>query len=426
MVQEFREGAKRYYRDIRGLSSNAVKYLIGSFLTGITYSAFMLLLNLYLREAGYSETFIGKVLSAGAFGMTLVAVPASILISRIRLRPILVTTSLLYMTGALFVVHAETAIILMGAQFFAGMMVAISRVASGPFYMRNSTSTERSFLFSLSFGVQMAGGFVGPLVFGNLVGVFERALQVSTIEAFRVTLSIAALFALLAAIPFGLLRLPKTIPKEDRLQLNFTTLKKHGRLLFRLNFPYFIVGAGAGIIIPFLNLYFRDRFGQPTDTIGIYYGLVYLTMFIGIMVGPILVRKWGMVRAIVFTELASIPFMLILAFSMNLPLVLAAFFARGALMNLGVPIGRNFAMEMSPRSMQGFVNALMTVSWTGSRVISTRFGGEVIEHHGYTVALLIGVVLYVMSALFYYFTFRRAEKKTKEGIVIHTDYRMAG
>jgi MFS family permease len=133
-----------------------------------------------------------------------------------------------------------------------------------------------------------------------------------------------------------------------------------------------------------------------------------------------------MVRTIVFTELASIPFMLILAYSYNFPLVFMAFLLRGALMNMGQPVGTNFAMEMVPKSHQGLMNALLMFAWTSSWMISTRIGGMVIEIYGYTVSLLVAIILYVISALTYFMFFRKAEKFTDEGISVLRQYRMNG
>ena len=399
---------------------------MGSFFIGMTFSAFMLLLNLYLREKGFGEGYIGSVLSAGAIGMTLVSIPGAVLLSRIRLKPILIVSTILYVCCCLLTIYTESKEAIWVAYLFAGMMMTFYRVAAAPFFMRNSTPTVRPYLFSLSFGIAVMAGVIGSWAFGQLVDYFATIAGYSMVDAHRLALTAGILCSLAALIPFALLKTPREIPKEDRLELNWKTLAPLKRTLIRLTVPYFIVGTGAGMIIPFLNLFFRDRFGQTPEQIGYYFGLVNLTMFVGIMAGPILVRRIGMVRTMVATELASIPFMLILAFSYNFPLVFVAFLLRGALMNMGHPIGSNFAMEMVPKSHHGLVNAFLMFAWTSSWMISTQVGGLVIEKYGYTISLLAAILLYVVSAVLYYVSFRKAEQFTADGIVIKTDYRMAG
>jgi predicted MFS family arabinose efflux permease len=133
-------------------------------------------------------------------------------------------------------------------------------------------------------------------------------------------------------------------------------------------------------------------------------------MLIGILAGPIMARKLGMVKTIVLTELLSIPFMMILAFTYSLPLAIIAFLVRGALMNMAQPIGSNLSMELVGKTEHALVNALLTLAWTGSWMISTAVGGRLIDKHGYTLPLLIAVGLYIISAILYFMFFRKSER----------------
>jgi len=426
VLTNIKNGTATYARDLRRLTPNARKYLTGAFFIGMTFASFMLLLNLYLRARGYGEAFIGDVLSFGALGMAIVAIPGAVFLSRVRLKPVLISTTILYCIFGLLTVYTDQKYYLMGAYFMAGMMMTFYRIAAAPFFMRNSSRTERPYLFSLNFGIAVLAGVIGSLVFGKLVDVFSDWYGWNAILAHRGALTIGILFCLPALIPFSLIKAPKSIDPADRLIINGSLLSPIKGLLARLTLPYFIVGTGAGMIIPFLNIFFRDRFGQSSEQIGFYYSLVNLTMFVGIMAGPVLVRKIGMVRTMVMSELASIPFMLILAFSYNFPLVIFAYLLRGMLMNMGSPVGTNFAMEMVPKSCHGLVNALLMFAWTFSWMISTRVGGWVIEDYGYTLSLVVAIILYVISAIIYFVFFRRAEKFTAEGIVIDPSFRMAG
>jgi predicted MFS family arabinose efflux permease len=416
-------GVKNYARDLRRLTPNARKFLLGSFFIGLTFTSFQLLLNLYLRERGFGESFIGGVLSVGAIGMMLVSIPGAVLLSRLRLKPILIGSTLLFILFALITIYTSHKNVIWIAFFFMNVVATFYRIASAPFFMRNSSPTERPYLFSLSFGIAVIAGVIGSWVFGKLVNLGATVMGFDSILAHQVSMTVGVLASLVALIPFAMLSTPNAASDEDRLELNRETFTRMKGLLFRLTLPYFIVGAGAGMIIPFLNLFFRDRFGQSPQSIGFYFGLVNLTMFIGVMAAPVLIRKIGMVRTIVFTELASIPFMLILAYSYDFPLVVAAFLLRGALMNMGQPVGTNFAMELVPTSHHGLMNALLMFAWTSAWMVSTRIAGVVIERYGYTLSLVVAVILYVVSAVMYFVYFRHSERFTREGVVIDSAYR---
>lgn len=406
------------YRFHLGLFSKNVRlYLLGSFLIGLTFATYQLLLNLYLREQGMSESFIGSILSKGAIGMTLTAVPAAFILRRIRLKKILLITTVIYVAAIFALTHLPIGDWLMVISLVAGMSLTFYRVAASPFFMRNTTKKERTYVFSFSFGMMLLASISGSMFFGKMAAFLGEVLH-DTVAGYQWTFSVAVLLGLSAVIPFGMITATDPSEENDRADLSLALLKRQSRLYSKLFLPSFMTGIGAGLIIPFLNIYFRDRFALEPDTIGYYFSAVNTTMLIGILAGPILVKKMGMIRSIVSTQLLSMPFMVLLAFTHNLWLAFAAFLIRGALMNLGNPIGRNFGMEMVGRSEQALVNALMMLSWTGAWMISTDIGGKLIEQYGYTLPLLIAVGLYFISSIMYFWFFKDSEKRTSEGYLI--------
>ena len=83
-----------YWSHVKLFSRNARLYLFGAFLLGVNYEFFQLLLNLYLKELGFGESSIGIVNSSRAIGMSLMAIPAALLLSRISLKPVLLVAGL--------------------------------------------------------------------------------------------------------------------------------------------------------------------------------------------------------------------------------------------------------------------------------------------------------------------------------------------
>ncbi|MCP4703817.1 MAG: MFS transporter [candidate division Zixibacteria bacterium] len=406
-----------YWKHLQLFSRNVRLYLTGSFLIGLTFACYLLLMNLYLREQGIPESFIGKVLSFGALGMTLMAIPAAFVLRRIRLKKILLLSTTVYVLAILFLTQIPASSMLFVLSFLAGMAMTFYRVAAGPFFMRNSTPKERTYIFSVSFGVSLLASMIGSLIFGEMVTLLS-SMNGGIVAAYRWAFVLAGGLGLLAVLPFGLIKAADPSKADKDSDFSFDLLKRRIGLYGKLFFPHFIVGSGAGLIIPFLNLYFRDRFGQPTDNIGWLYFVGHTTMLIGILAGPVLVKKIGMIRSVVLTQLLSMPFMVILAYTYSLPMAIGAFLMRGALMNLGVPIGSNFGMEMVSKSEQALVNALLMLSWTSSWMVSTYYGGRLIESYGYTLPLMIAVGLYFVSSVSYYFFFRDSEIKTDSGYKI--------
>lgn len=395
---------KDYGTHLRMFSCNARLFLLGSFFIGLGFSIFQLLLNLYFKELHFSEGVIGNILSMAALGSVLIATPAAIVLTRYPAKAILICSTLLsgvaYLLQATVVQRAG----LLTASFTTGMMVAVVRVATAPFFMQNSKPAERTYLFSINFGIGTLAGFVGSLLGGWLPGLFGR-LGSTPILAHRYALFVAAFFTMLAALPLAWLRETAREPRSFNPQMRWAVVRKKSALYFKLCFPFFILGLGAGLVIPFLNLYFKLRFHQSASQIGIFFAALQFAMLLGVLVGPILVRKWGMINTIVYSQLISIPFMLILAFTYSLPLAVVAFLLRGSLMNLGQPISVNFAMEMVTIEDHALTNSLMMLSWMGAWTLSTKLGGKLIASYSFTLPLLITVGFYIVSSVLYLWFF---------------------
>ncbi|MCM2271034.1 MAG: MFS transporter [candidate division Zixibacteria bacterium] len=401
---------RHYWYHVRQFSRNARLYLLAAFLLGVNYEFFQLLLNLYLKELGFGESNIGLINSSRAVGMSLMAIPAAIILSRINLKPVLIASGILFAIFSVGVSSNEPLQLILIFSVLSGMTFAFSRVAAGPFYMRNSTSEERTHLFSFSFGVLLLAGMVGSLTAGRLVPLMSE-LAGDSILGYRYTLYLGIAIGMLALIPFAMLKPTPASDEERRIKVTREQFRRRGTFYFKISFSNFLIGLGAGLIIPFLNLYFRDKFGLSTSTIGFFYFCTILFMFAGTLAGPVLARRYGLVRTIVFTQLLSIPFMLTLAYTQVLWIAFAAYVLRAGLMNIGVPVATNFGMEMSSRAEQGLVNALLMVSWTSSWMLSTAVGGRLIEQYGYTLTFNITIVLYILSTLFYFWSFKGVEKR---------------
>jgi predicted MFS family arabinose efflux permease len=300
--------------------------------------------------------------------------------------------------------------VLVSFSVLAGSAYTFSRVAAGPFYMQNSTATERTHLFSFSFGVQLLAGMVGSLGAGRLVAVCA-SLAGSSILGYRYTLYGGIAVGLLSVVPFSMIASRDGSLKDNRIVFSRAVLKRRWPFYFKISFSNFLIGLGAGLIIPFLNLYFRNRFGMTPAEIGTFYFCTVLMMFVGTLLGPVLARRFGLIRTIVFSQLASIPFMLVLAYTYSLPLAFMAYVMRAGLMNMGVPIATNFGMEMSEDTERGMVNALLMVSWTAAWMVSAAVGGSLIERYGFTLTFNITIAMYVMSSLFYFWSFRNSERR---------------
>jgi MFS family permease len=403
---------REHFQNFSYFSRNARLFLCGTFFIGLGFGTFWVLFNLYLKELGYGESVIGRVITVASAGTFLVSVPAALLIDRYPTRKILTGAACCACFAYLGQVFATSLNGLMAASILAGAAFAVHNIAAAPFFMRNSSNRERLDLFGAHAAVEIMAGVVGAAGGGAIPPLIE-ASGGTLIDGYRIALSLAAGLVLLGLIPYLLIREPGREGPPTPLNRYFRA--REWPLMFRIALPKFIVGLGAGLIIPFLNLYFRNRFHLPSNRIGAIFAVAQFLTVMAYLFGPAVARRFGMIRAAVATELLSTPFFLVMAFTSQLWMAVGAFWFRGALMNMNQPISDNFAMEMVGRDQHAVMNSCNTLVWNSAWMISAGIGGGLIEKHGFqTPIMMITVVLYFASSILYLTLFHDAERRVIE------------
>ena len=400
---------REYAAQVRGASRNPRLYLLGMFLFGVGQSIFMLLFNLYLRDLGLTDATIGQILSKVALGAAVAALPAAFLFRRMPARTLLVGGAVLASVGYVFQAAFVEPEVLLLVAFLTGMVLTIFRLSIAPVVMKESATERRPFLFSASFGVFFLSAILGSALGGALPHLVHVVAPGSS-QALRSSIFAAAAITLASSIPFLAMRKgeegagsqggPGALEQiKDLLEIDWG-------LHLKLILPSAMIGLGAGLIIPFLNLYFKDRFGLTEGEIGILFSVMQGFMVAGNLFGPAVSRRLGLVLGVVATQLLSVPFMIVLAVSHMFPLVALCFFLRGGLMNMNQPLVSHFAMEVVPERDHAVTNSLLSLSWYLAWTVSADIGGTLIERKGYEEPLLIAAALYVGASVLYWIFFK--------------------
>lgn len=397
------DGLRRYWERLTSLQRNARLYLAGAFLMGLGHGAVWVHMNLYFRSLGFGEEFIGRILAVRALGTVIMAIPAALWIDRVSAQVVFGVSAIGFVAAFAATLLFTSPAVIMGASFVFGMLFTVHMVAAAPFFMRNAAREDRIYLFGFANAVQTLAVVVASVGVG-WTALLLRQISGSEVVGLRVSLLGVAFVTAFAAAFF--LRIKSPAPLEARRTIRDYVVARDWRLLFRLTLPAFIVGMGAGLIIPFLNLYFRDRFGQDPGRIGWFFAVSQFLTMVGFLAGAPMARRIGSVRSIVLTEALSIPFFLMLAITQNLALAVLAFWIRGALMNMSHPISTNFAMEMVDPAEHTVTNSLRALAWNASWMFSAQLGGWMIERGGYNPPMFAAMAMYAFSSVLFYRFFR--------------------
>ena len=245
----------------------------------------------------------------------------------------------------------------------------------------------------------MGTGLVGSLLGGGLKDALF-SFGFDELLAYRAGLLVGAAFVLSAFVPFSRIEATSVVRRARTARLRrFDGIDP--ALWIKLVLPGFLVGLGAGLTIPYLNLYFKNVFGMSDSGIGAAVAAGQIATFAGMAAGPAIAKRLGKPRAVFWTQILSVPLILVLGWVRALPLALLAYLARQVLMNMSTPIQDNFSLELVPPERQSLMNAIKMLSWTGSWTIAAKLSGELIYRSGFSTSFALTASLYALSTICY-------------------------
>ncbi|MCA8910748.1 MAG: MFS transporter, partial [Planctomycetes bacterium] len=132
--------------------------------------------------------------------------------------------------------------------------------------------------------------------------------------------------------------------------------------------PEMVVGLGAGLTIPFFNVYFQTVWKLDPESIGLLFMAMAALQVVSFLLAPALVKRWGPVKVIIGSQLLSLPFFVELAMGHFLWLAILAFILRNNLMNLAQPVLKQFSQEVVTEKDRNAVSVILHSSrhilWT--------------------------------------------------------------
>lgn len=412
-----------YVQPLRTFNRDARLFLWATVINGIILSSWQLFFNIYMLENGFTRDFLGIVNSLPSLTALLLGIPIGRFSDRMgRKRAIFL--GILY-SGFTFlgqlVFRQPIIIIFMAA--LTGIFNMFVIVNISPLMMKLSDANNRTLLFSINYGLQTIAGAVGSLFAGQLPAVFGSLLDVdpTSAAAYRAVLILTLLLGATALIPLWKLNEPAgaMLTKPDTRQSGpFFGLT---RLTVKLATPNFLIGMGAAILIPYMNVFFKDRFNISDSLLGLLFSLSFLFISVGTFIGPRLAeRLGGKIRAVAFTQLGSVAFMLMIGFVPSLWLAGIGFLMRAALMNMSAPLYSAFCMEQTPEHQQGLASSVLNVAWLIGWAVGPYISGVVQERYGFSPLFMSTTILYLIAVGVMWKMFHNSERLQAKEVTLNT------
>ncbi|AST93167.1 MULTISPECIES: MFS transporter [Sutcliffiella] len=398
-------------------NKNIRLFFIANIFIQIGLGIFMVMYNFYIRELGFAEQVNGSMIAMSSLAAAIILIPAGLLSDKFGRKKMMVTGVILTSSFMLLRSTFEAEGLLLLTAFLFGLTLAFLQVSAVPWLAENSSQAERVRLFSLHFAVMTGSNVIGNLLGGTLTDVFLHLFQLSPVWSVRGTLIIGTVFCLLGLLPIVKMMEKKREIKKEKTSLlqSFRLNKTQLKLIGFFAFAQLLIGFGSGLVIPYLNLYFADRFETSNTSIGFILSLGQAVTAVAMIIGPALVKRVGEVKAIVLLQLLSIPFMLLTAFTYSFWFAALGFLFRQALMNAANPIITSLMMEKVADSMKGLANSInqmvFNIGWASMGPVSMGIVFYLGSYWGYAVVFCITACLYICSSIFFYIVFTRNSKK---------------
>jgi MFS family permease len=405
-----------YLRKIRMFSRNARLFLSATFLNGFATGIWTVLFNLHLLELGFREDFIGYMLLLGGLAAGLAAFPAGIVCGKIGRKKTLLTG---VAVGSIFnasLVFTSNPILLLTVNLFegfGGLASILFWVAQAPFMMENSKPEERTHLFSMNLATwflsNMAGSFAGGFLPGGFSNLF--GLETENVMVYRAALTVSVVFLFSCLLPYYAIKERPDQKDNATMESKFSLKAIQSRAVIgKLMLTSGLIGLGAGLILPFFNVFFQNKLQATPAQIGIIFALGNVTTAIGIVLAPVVSGRLGKVRAVALTQLGSLPFLLGIAFSPNLGFATVSYLARRPPMVMCIPIYQNLAMEVVQTEERAPTSGFMLMADRIPGAVGSSIAGQLMTGGNYVLPYMLTSVLYFVGSTLFLTFFRKAEK----------------
>jgi hypothetical protein len=412
------------------LSPAARWYLLHAALLTGALGIGALFYNLTINALGYERVFLGQLETVSRLVALLLLLPLWWLVHKVGLRQALLLSAGLQAASALTVALWPAAAPLLLASAATGPAAVLFQVSAAPLMMAHSGSANRDTLFSLNaalnIGVAGASKWLGGMLPALLAGWL--GVDPNSAAAYRATFGVVGLLLLAATLP--LLLLPRHAPESldpppapalspdeppataaragqarllaplaRRLPEPWRSVLSEPLALLPLLLPPLLISFGAALLIPYLNIFFVERYAAGNSALGLVFALADLSAGLAMLAAPLLATRLGKIGAIALTQLLSIPFLLLVGFAPGLMVAGAALVLRSGLFNLGVPLYDAFAMERSRPAVRpiaiGLVNGAYAAGYLVAPTISTRLQQSV----GFAPLFIATACCYGLAAL---------------------------
>ena len=404
---------KSIFRSYLSLPKNIHLLFLLEFNLSLIHVAFILVLNIYLRKQGFTDPEIASFNSLRFIGALAFALPLGIYIRGKRLKPFFILAAFIVpMTSAMIIESIHFSIVpLIQLSFLSwGIGMMLMRVCSLPFIIRNTNSENSTEALSLS-----AATWSLSTIFSGLIISGLDWLSYIDLLTWRISFNEHSILWIITLIGISSIFFVRGMSEDEKQTVqkknDIFSLREYydWKLIFKAISPLILISIGAGLTIPFVNLFFNSVFGFSSSAYSIMGSFTAMLVFIFSLLVPTLRKEYGYWMTIVVVQSLAIACLIIMSlteiyvsYGYAVIIAVGAYVIRQPLMHMAHPASNELMMNYVGKNNQELISALSSSLWSASWFISAKiFEWLRLLEFKYFEIFLITALLYALGVALY-------------------------
>ena len=406
------------------LSKDGKLILAARTIRTFAYGFLSVTLAIYLKLIGFSDLYIGLILSATLINSVIFTLIASFYADMIGRRKILIVyAALMSLSGAVFFV--TTNYIALIASAFIGT-INVTGTETGAFLsieqailpQTTNDTKKRNTLYAI---YNMVGTFAmsAGVLLSGFPGLLEYHYGFNQIESIR------PLFLFYSIIGLGVLGIYFLISNKVEIgrnnnNNNTTTITnlskplkqtlspKSKRIVGKLSGLFAIDSFAGGFIIQsIVSFWFYTRFGVDLAILSYIFSVAGVLTAFSFLAAAKIADRIGLINTMVFTHIPSNILLILVAFAPTLPLAIALYLARMALSQMDVPTRQSYIVAVVDEDERITAAGITNISRNFAQSVSPSLAGYILQSLSFLSApFIVGAVLKIAYDIALYFNFK--------------------
>ena len=408
------------------LSKDGKLLLAARTLRTFAYGFLSIVLAIYLKLNGFSDFYVGLILTASLVNSVILTLIASFYADRIGRRKVLIMYStLMSLSGAIFFITSNYVALILSALIGT---VNVTGTETGAFLSIEQATlpqtindpNKRNVLYAL---YNMVGTFAmsAGILLSGLPQIFAQQYGFNQIESIKPLFLLYSVFGLVLSGVYYLLSKKVEVnanakdSNEDAANnilkpLKHTLSPKSKEIVTKLSGLFAIDSFAGGFVIQsIVSFWFYTKFdGVQLTTLSYIFSIAAVLTALSFLVSAKIADKIGLINTMVFTHIPSNILLILVAFAPTLPLAIALYLARMALSQMDVPTRQSYIVAVVSDHERSAATGITNISRNVAQAVSPSLTGYILQNLYFLSApFVLGGLLKIAYDIALYFNFRK-------------------